>query len=117
MNEIEGREERAKEFIRFLKELGVYTAFVKNITSMTEDGLHFNGTCAVRGCSLVTYLNDTNPSDYVSGSFCWGCTPQKHWYWSYINECWCRVVQYDENPDIDSIKHVLERKLEASQRL
>ena len=112
MNEIEGREERAKEFIRFLKELGAYTAFVKNITSVTEDGLH-KGTCAVRGCSLVTYLNDTNPYDYVNGSFSWKDTPQGQWYWSYIYECWYRVVQYDENPDIDSIKQVLEKKLKA----
>ena len=110
MNEIEGREELAKEFIRFLKELGVYTAFVKNIT---KNDWPNKGACAV----LVTYLNHTNPSDYVSASFNWMSTPQKHWYWSYINECWYRVVQYDENPDIDSIKHVLERKLKASQRL
>lgn len=114
MNEIEGREERAKEFIRFLKELGAYTAYAKNITK--KDGPN-KGVCAIRGCSLVTYLNYTNPSDYVSASFSWISTPQKHWYWSYISECWYRVVQYDENPDIDNIKHVLERKLKASQRL
>ena len=79
-----------KKLIRFLKELGCYTAFKHNINKVFENG----GTrCLGRYPEIVVrtpdeYFDNVTGASVIVGGFDWAETDEGYAYWSVINYTW-----------------------------
>ena len=68
-------QEEIKAFFRFLKEIDVYNAYIRNLR---REGWQRNITPTAR----LAQMTNICPID---DSFIWSNTPQGHGFWDYIN--------------------------------
>lgn len=69
-----------KRFIQFLKDEGVYDAFVSNLKQHHEDGV-----------TLEAYLlRSSYAASWVSSAFIWMGTPEDHKFWRALDKKWQR---------------------------
>lgn len=73
--------EEIKAFKRFLKELGVYSAFFKHLRYNRFDS-HI---------SIYDYLKVRRKGEVVSASFDWSHSQEGHMFWQRVYEAWYSV--------------------------
>lgn len=83
-----------KEFIRFLKEEGVYVAFKRNFSlDYLREWFDNDYKQIVNGKS---YYEAVGGANYISEAFYWKDTPEGFDYWSELNKKWGHNV-FEEN--------------------
>ena len=100
------REKRAKQFIRFLKDLGVFGLFKYNFTVSSWNK-----------SKLIAFLHKKNSQQYVFSAFDWYCAKGGRSVWLQAYHSWAKVISkdiddvasYQEIIDID--KRVIQSKL------
>ena len=70
-----------KIFKRFLKELGIYSAFLSNLRTSRFD----------KWLTTNEYLNLKKKYDAVSESFDWSLSPEGNKFWQRVYEAWNSV--------------------------
>lgn len=68
--------EQIKIFKRFLKEIGVYSAFFRNMKTNRFDN----------SISIEDYLEIRRKVDIVNSSFNWSLSPEGHMFWRRVYE-------------------------------
>lgn len=81
MTHKEYREKRAKQFIRFLKDLGVFGLYKYNFTISSWNK-----------SKLITFLHKKNPQQYVFTAFDWYCAKGGRSVWLQAYHSWERVI-------------------------
>lgn len=73
--------EQIKIFKRFLKEIGVYSAFFKHLRYNRFDS----------NISIYYYLKVRRKDEVVSASFDWSLSPEGHKFWQRVNDAWLSI--------------------------
>ncbi len=73
--------EQIKIFKRFLKELGIYSAFLSNLRTSRFD----------KWLTTNEYLICKKKYDAISESFDWSHSPEGHTFWQRVYEAWNSV--------------------------
>lgn len=95
--------EQIKIFKRFLKEIGVYSAFFRNMRTSRFDN----------SISIEDYLEIRRKDEVVSASFDWLDSPEGHAFWLRVYEAWNLV---DVNSPYVAEKLISFKKLKETLR-
>ena len=80
-------EDIKKAFLRFIKEKGAYSGYVRNIKKNKK---------TIEG--VIKYSGVQN---LIQGAFVWMGTPEGHSYWSYLSDEWAKCrMQSEITPEI-----------------
>ena len=81
-------------FIRFLKELNIYSQFIKNINHTRENADEIGlGFCiiGIENATISSYLDYIRTMDAISSAFTWSNTTEGDLYWRTIGGFWRRA--------------------------
>lgn len=110
LNKKEVRREIMRQFVKFLKEKGVYVKYKENLmhvvssptkcTTRMEDYQNYIGftygllikILQDNGTNERRLFNVPLASEFINFAFCWEDTPQRHEFWERISDEWRRYV-------------------------
>ena len=95
--------EQIKIFKRFLKEIGVYSAFFRNMKTSRFDN----------SISIEDYLKIRRKDEVVSASFDWLFSPEGHAFWERVYKVWFSI---DVNSPYVAEKLISFKKLKETLR-
>lgn len=74
-----------KKFFRFLKENGIYAAYIKNVNNNVDGTSYFNYACQH---NFLSFFKECPISQWINFSMVWANTPQGHEFWDKLNNSW-----------------------------
>ena len=76
-----------KAFLRFIKEKGVYSGYVRNIKNNNK--------------TLEKVIKNSGVQNLIQGAFIWSKTPEGHYYWSDLSTEWAKFMnQLEVTPEL-----------------
>jgi len=80
-------EDIKKAFLRFIKEKGAYSGYVRNIKNNKK--------------SIKKVIKGSGAQNLIQGAFIWQRTPEGHFYWSDLSAEWAKYMNFLEvTPEI-----------------
>lgn len=76
-----------KYFLRYLKECGAYTAYLRNIRSTKYPNFYKQH---YPSCTFESAAKNNGMQSMISLLFVWSKTPEGHEFWSNINKSYCK---------------------------
>ena len=95
--------EQIKIFKRFLKEIGIYSAFFRHLRTIRFD----------KSIIIKDYLETIVKDEVVGSSFFWSSSPEGYMFWQRVNEVWISV---DANSTYFAEKFISFKKLKETLR-
>jgi len=84
-----------KEFVRFLKENGVYDKFIYNCENVPD-------LVILKWPTLSNFCSEIRRHNYIDFGFSWSYTPEGHFFWNKINQKWLSYLKFlNENIDFE----------------
>lgn len=83
-----------RNFIRFLKENKIYSAYFRNLKSNNSPLTMFN--CAYKH-SMKIFFSDGDPFNWLTDCFCWADQKEGHGFWENFHVEWQKIKMDEIN--------------------